>query len=198
MTLLRRGTRRTKMGAAAFGVLFLMLLMSSCSSSGGRAFTSSQLASKIISAPYGYQVDPTQGASGTISPALFAQFGGYGSAAKVGFVAGFKQNYVDYDTEEGIAVTVLEFHSTGAASAYLSVTAPQTLSFAAATHKPFGSIRGSVEADGTKPNGGVYSHAVVMVNRKFYIQLVYFTAQPSPAPIEFTGWANAQYHMLQQ
>jgi hypothetical protein len=178
-------------------VLVLVMVLVACSGCSSTHQTSdqagSQLANQVIEAPYGYQADSTTGASGVISPAVFDRYGGFGSPAKVGFVAGFKQSYVDYDTEEGIAVTLLEFRSPAAATTYLDDTAPKTLSYAAATHKPFESIPGAIEVDGTKAYAGNYTHGVVMAKGKFYVQLVYATAGPSQTPTEFTSWAKAQY-----
>jgi hypothetical protein len=194
--LKRRVTRRRLTAASGALLAGCVLLAASCSS-GPKQLSGTQLAAKVIPAPYGYQVDGTKNASGYITPDVFDQFGGFGSPSKVGFVAGFKQNYVDYDSEEGISVTVLEFQSRNSATSYLSETANDTLSFASATHKPFHQIPGAVEADGTKPYGGEYSHGVVMTAGRFYIQLVYVTSEPATPPIEFANWAKAQYQMLE-
>jgi hypothetical protein len=181
-------------------MLLTVSLAAGCSSTHPQAranLTAPQLAARIIPAPGGYKVDPTPHARGAMSPALFSQFGGAGSAAQLGFVAGFKQNYVDYGTQEGIAVTVIEFSSPQDAGAYLQQTVPKTLNYAAATYKPFTQVPDAVQADGTKAYGGEYSHAVVAATRNFYYQLLYVNAAPSPAPQEFYTWAKDQWALLQ-
>jgi hypothetical protein len=190
--------QRAKAGIPAVVVVLCLLGISGCSSGHTSTLAAgSRLAARIIPAPYGYTVDTTPGADGAISSEVFDRFGGLGSPSKVGFLAGFKQNYVDDDTEEGIAVTLLEFRSAAAAATYLKVTAPTTLSYAAATHKPFPELPGAIEVDGTKPYGGDYAHGVVMTHGKFYVQLVYATAEPSTPPVEFVSWAKAQYQLAQ-
>jgi hypothetical protein len=139
----------------------------------------------------------TAGASGAITPAVFSQFGGSESAAKTGFVAGFKQNYIDDATQEGVVVTVLEFKSAGAAQSYLKRTEYQTLSYAGATYKPFTQVPGAVEADGTRQYSGEYAHCVVAATNQYYYQVVYAATQPSGVPIEFYTWAKTQWALLQ-
>ena len=87
-------------------------------------------------------------------------------------------------------VTVLEFSSPKGASNYLKETGSKTLSYAAATYKPFVQVPGAIEADGTKDYAGDYSHGVVAATKDFYFQLVYANALPSPVPIEFYTWAK--------
>jgi hypothetical protein len=190
--------RRRKFGGAMAALLSCLAVVSGCGSDHKLSAQQAgeQLASRVIAAPYGYSVDSTPAATGSISPAVFDQFGGFGTPSKVGFVAGFKQDFVDYSTEEGIDVTVLEFRSAPDAAAYFKATATKTLSFAAATDKPYQSVPGAIEADGTKSYSGEYAHAVVMTNGKWYAQLAYFTAAPAPTPIEFSGWVKTQYLKL--
>jgi hypothetical protein len=184
----------------AFLMLLTVALAAACSSTHHQAhanLTAPQLAGRIMPAPDGYKIDPTPHARGAMSPALFSQFGGAGSAAQLGFVAGFRQNYVDYGTQEGIAVTVIEFSSPQKASSYLQQTGTKTLNYAAATYKPFTQVPGAIQADGTKAYGGEYSHAVVAATRNFYYQLLYVNASPSPVPQEFYTWAKSQWALLQ-
>jgi hypothetical protein len=180
--------------------LLAMVTTSSCSSSHKAAakLSGPQLVNEIVPAPYGYTVDPTAGQNGSVSPAVFATYGGAGSAKALGFVAGFKQGYVDYSTEEGLVVTLLEFDSPSDAAAYLKQTAPKTLSYANATYKPFAQVSGAIEADGTKEYGGEYSRGVVAATKDYYFQMVYVTSAPSQFPTEFYTWAKAQWAVLQQ
>ena len=134
--------------------------------------TARQLTTRILPAPYGYEIDPTPHASGAITRALFDQFGGVRSPSKFGFVAGFKQNYVNPGTEEGLIVTVMEFKSSRDASAYFTQTRPSTLSYAGATLKPFPGVPGAFEAEGTKSYNHGYYHAIVDTANNFYFQVV--------------------------
>jgi hypothetical protein len=181
-------------GIISAAVLGFLLVVSGCGSSRtNHDLTSKQLASHIISAPSGYVIDPTTGANGQISSKVYDHYGGSSSG---GFVAGFKQDYVDEDTAEGIAITVLEFASAPDAAAYFKATAYKTLSLADATYQPFSYIAGAVEADGTKAYGGEYSNAVVLTTGKFYLQLLYANADPRQKPIEFRLWVEAQWQLL--
>ena len=179
-------------------LLSLVLFGGACSSGGGSgsARAARKLAAKIIPAPTGYLVDTTPGAIGPVTPALFAQFGGVGSPRTTGFVIGYKGNYVNDATGEGISVTLLQFASANAAAAYLSQTASKTLAFAAATYKPYAEIPGATEADGTKAYGGEYAHGIVMVRGSYYALLVYVNEQSGPAPVEINRWAQSQYARL--
>ncbi len=155
-----------------------------------------QLAHRVIPAPYGYTVDSTAGATGTIDADVFNQAGGIGSAAKVGFVVGFRQNYVDDSTSEGVTVTVLQFSSSKAATAYLKATAPKTLSFAAATKSAYPQIPGAFAFAGQKAYSGDYDHAIAMAGADYYALLVYANAYPGAAPTEINLWAKTQYLLL--
>jgi hypothetical protein len=189
--------RRKKLGVGILAMLAAATTVAACSSSHqGSLLRAPQLVDKIIPAPYGYTVDSTPGANGGITPAVFAQYGGGGSATKLGFVAGFKANYVNSQTQEGIIVTLLEFSSVKRANAYLKQTATKTLSFASATYKPFGALPGATEADGTKVYGGEYPHAVVDAINNYYFQVDYVTAAPATPPIEFPRWVEAQWALL--
>ncbi len=190
--------RRRKLGAGTLALLSSLALFAGCSSHKPTAQQAGeQLSGRVMAAPSGYSVDTTPGATGAISPEVFDKFGGVGTPSKIGFIAGFKQNYINSGTQEGIDVTILEFRSARDAGTYFNQTAPKTLSFAAATVKPYGPVPGAMEADGTRSYDGEYAHAVVMTNGKFYGQLAYFTTAPAPTPIEFTGWAKVQYTKLQ-
>lgn len=155
-----------------------------------------QLTTRILPAPYGYEIDPTPHASGAISRALFDQFGGVRSPSRLGFVAGFKQNYVNSGTDEGLIVTVIEFRSPRDASAYFAQTRPSILSYAGATLKPFPRIPGALEAEGTKPYNHGYYHAIVDTANNFYFQVAYATPEPSSPPVELGRWAGLEYTVL--
>jgi hypothetical protein len=193
-----------KLGQAIGLLALATIVLVACSSAHGQSGQVSNntsaagraLAARVIPAPYGYTVDTTPGAIGQITPALFATFGGSGSPSTNGFVAGYKGNYVSADTGEGISVTLLQFANESAAISYLNKTANKTLSFAAATYKPYPAIPGATEVDGTKAYAGGYDHGVVMTHGPFYAQLVYVTTAPSATPIEFKEWAEAQYNLL--
>lgn len=172
------------------------IVFGACSSGPDSSAAAKKLVSKIIKAPTGYQLDSTPGAVGQISPALFARFGSDPHPSSSGYVAGFKANYINQDTAEGLSITILQFSSTAEANAYLSRTAPTTLSFAAATHQPYPAIPGATEVDGTKAYDGEWDHGVVMARGRYYAQLVYVIADQAPAPLELKRWALAQYAKL--
>ena len=180
----------------------LMLSLSGVSALGGcgesqHTLTARQLAVYVIDAPNGYTVDPTKGASGQITPQVFNQFGGSDHTSASGFIAGFRQNYVDSGTAEGLVATVLEFSSPAKASTYMAETAHQTLSFAAATYSPFGGLTGAVEASGTKTYNGNYVHGVSAATGRYYFQLVYESPDSNAVPIEFASWVKIQWAILQ-
>jgi hypothetical protein len=183
-------------------LIFLVALAAAACDSGHKLpnapalLTARQLTTRILPAPYGYEIDPTPHASGAITRALFDQFGGVRSPSKLGFVAGFKQNYVNSDTDEGLIVTVIEFRSSRDASAYFAQTRPSTLSFAGATLKPFPRIPGAFAAEGAKPYNHGYYHAIVDTANNFYFQVAYATPEPSSAPVELGRWADLEYTVL--
>ena len=177
-------------------VLAVGILLAACGGGNGSSTTFRNLAGKVIVAPFGYRLDPTPGAVGQITRAIFDRYGGDSSPVRAAFVAGFKANYVDDSTGEGIAVTILQFKSRSAASRYLSETAPQTLIYAAATHSPYEPIPGAIAVDGTKAYAGEYAHGILMARGTFYAQLIYVNVSNLPAPIELKSWALAQYNRL--
>lgn len=179
----------------ALALLIAGLLLSACDGGPSTSDVSKKLASKVLVAPFGYRLDPTPGAVGQITPALFAQYGGDASS-RAAFAGGFKANYVHEATGEGISVTILQFRSAASASRYLAETAPQTLSYAGATHAAYAPIPGAVAVDGTRAYAGEYAHGVLMVRGVFYAQLVYVNVLDVPAPIELKSWAVAQYDRL--
>jgi hypothetical protein len=193
--------RPTKLGGAV--LVFLVALAAAACSSGQnltapRLLTARQLTTRILPAPYGYEVDPTPHASGAITRALFDQFGGVRSPSKLGFVAGFKQNYLNPGTEEGLIVTVIEFTSSRDASTYFAQTRPSTLSYAGATLKPFLGFPGAFEAAGTKPYNHGYYHAIVDTANNFYFQVAYAAPEQSSAPVELGSWAGLEYTVLKR
>lgn len=191
--------RPTKLRGAVL-ILLVALAAGACNSgpTGPRLLTTRQLTTRILPAPYGYEIDPTPHASGAITPALFDQFGGVRSPSKLGFVAGFKQNYVNPDTGEGLIVTVIEFKSSRDASTYFAQTRPSTLSYAGATLKPFRGFPGAFEAEGTKPYNQGYYHAIIGTANNFYFQVAYAAPEPSSAPVELGAWATLEYGVLKR
>jgi len=79
---------------------------------------------------------------------------------------------------------VIEFKASRDASAYFAQTRPSTLSYAGATLKPFHSVPGAFEAEGTKPYNHGYYHAIFGTANHFYFQVAYAAPQPSSAPVE--------------
>ncbi|MGA2529080.1 MAG: hypothetical protein ABSG36_07950 [Acidimicrobiales bacterium] len=189
--------RPTKLGHAV--LIFLVALAATACSSGPTAtalLTARQLTTRILPAPSGYDIDPTPHASGAMSQALFDQFGGVRSPTKLGFVTGFRQSYLNTGTNEALIVTVIEFKSSRGASAYFTQTRPSTLSYAGATLRPFHSVPGSFEADGTKPYNHGYYHAIFGTANNFYFQVAYATPETSAAPVELRSWAGLEYRVL--
>jgi hypothetical protein len=172
--------------------------LGACSSSASNAPTAAgrALAKKVVPPPSGYVVDATPGANGQITPAVFATFGGARGPSSYGYVAGFKGNYVDRSTSEGISVTILQFKNATGANSYLKTTATRTLSFVAPTYAPYPPIPGAIAIDGTKVSSGNYDHAVAMARGRFYALFVYATTAPAPAPLEFAYWVKDQYTRL--
>ena len=196
----------TKLGRA---VLILLLALAAAACGSGYAqptaparptapalLTAHQLTTRILPAPYGYEIDPTPHASGAMTQALFDRYGGVRSPSKLGFVAGFKQSYLNTGTEEGLIVTVIEFKSSREANAYLAQTRPSTLSYAGATLKPFQGVPGAFEAVGTKPYNDGYYYAIVDTANNFYFQVAYASPEPSSAPVELGQWTDLQYKVL--
>ena len=193
-------TRPTKVRGAV--LVFLVALTATACSSGHALvtapplLTAHQLTTRILPAPNGYQIDPTPHASGVMSRALFDEFGGVRSPSKLGFVTGFRQSYLNPSTEEALIVTVIEFKASRDASTYFAQTSPSTLSYAAATIKPFRSVPGAFEAEGTKPYNHGYYHAIFDTANNFYFQVAYATPAPAAAPIELGSWAGLEYRVL--
>jgi hypothetical protein len=178
-----------------------MVAGSSCSSSpispDSRALADGpHIAAKIINAPIGYARDTSAGASGSMTPSQFSQFGGDGTATQAHFVAGFKQNYADTNTGEGLSITILKFSSSAAAAAYLSATAPGTLSYAAATEKAYPAIPGAIQVDGTKAYADEYAHGVIMTKKAYYVSFIYVNTLQGTPPFEVYEWAKLQYSRL--
>ena len=157
------------------------------------AVIGSRLLPLIIRRPFGYKVDPTAGATGTITPAAFSRLGGTGSAAQAGYVTGYRQNYVDDQTGEGLTVTVMKFSSAARAASYLGSTAHRTMTGVAPAVKSFIQVPGAFELDGTRPFDGEYEHGVVLSHGSYYASIVYVTLQPVTLPMEFYDWAKVQY-----
>jgi hypothetical protein len=202
-TIPRGEMRRHKLTTGALLLLMAPVAFGACSSSAPKVLNTkqalaagNQLATRVIPAPYGYSPDTTAGATGTMTAAVFDQAGGSEPAAKAGFVVGYKQNYINADTSEGISVTLIQFSSPADATSYFQATAPRTLSFAAATSTPFAQVPGAIAYAGTKEYGGEYAHGVAMTNGKYYALVVYANVLPGSPPIELYNWAKGQYQLL--
>ena len=191
----RTGRGRGRDTAAA--LLAAALVATGCGSSGTPRLSAAQLTTKIIPAPPGFQVDTTPGENGQMSPEQFSQYGADGTASKAGFEAGFKQNYINSGTEEGISLTLLEFSSKAKATSYFKSTEYKTLSLAAPTYAPVSKLAGALEASGTKTYGGNYVHGIADSTGRFYFQIVYADPNTADVPFEFTSWAEAQWELLQ-
>jgi hypothetical protein len=194
--------RPTKLGGAVL-IFLVALAAAACNSghsplSGPRLLTTRQLTTRILPAPYGYRIDPTPHSSGAMTRALFDRFGGVRSPSKLGFVTGFRQSYLNAGTDEALIVTVIEFKASRDASAYFAQTRPSTLSYAGATLKPFHSVPGAFEAEGTKPYNHGYYHAIFGTANHFYFQVAYAAPQPSSAPVELGSWAGLEYRVLKR
>jgi hypothetical protein len=190
---------------SAVPVLLVALATAACTSghaaaapttTAPRLFTAPQLTQRILPAPSGYQIDPTPHSSGAVTKALFDQFGGVRSPTTLGFVAGFKQSYVNPATSEGLIVTVLEFETSADADGYFSETRSSTLSYARATLAAFSSLPGAIEAAGTKAYNNGYYHAIVDTVNNFYFQVAYASPAAGPAPVELGPWSELQYTVL--
>ena len=155
-----------------------------------------KLAAEVLPPPRGYAPEGATGSSGRLTPDAFTHVGGDGPAARAGFVAGYRQNYVDPATREGIAISLLEFSSPGKAAAYLKSTVPATLSGFGPVDRSFPRIRHAVAIDGTRPYAGEWAHGVVVTKGTHYISLVYFLSGPGQAPVEFPYWVQAQYERV--
>ena len=157
---------------------------------------SDNLQSLIIPAPVGFAEDQTNGAAGAISPSVFSQYGGSESSSKAGFVAGYKESYVDSYDPDGITVTLMKFNSPQNASAYFASTGRKTLSFAAATITPFSLIPGAFSVAGTKEYAGEWANGIVFATGPYYVSVVYVNAAQGAPPGELKQWAKTQWLML--
>jgi hypothetical protein len=191
--------RRHRFVPLAAGLALTLLAAAGCGSSHSTKdvlAAGDLLAERIIPAPDGYGPDPTVGATGTMTPTVFDQDGGAGSASKAGFVVGYKQDYIDTDTVEGLTVTLIEFSTEEDAVSYFQDTAPETLSYAAATRSTFSQIPGALAFAGTKEYAGEYAHGIALTNGKYYALVVYVNALSGTPPFELGEWAKAQYLLL--
>jgi hypothetical protein len=150
----------------------------------------------IIQAPEGFQEDQTSGATGAVSPQVFTAYGGDRNAAEEGFVAGYKENYVDEVNPDAVVLTLFEFGTAAAATAYFSHTAPKTLSFARPSITPFKFIPGAISVVGTKPYGGNWQSGVVFATDRYYASVFWVQTAPGTAPVQLTTWSKAQWLKL--
>lgn len=181
------------------GALAAVCLVGACNS--GHANTappSAALRNRIIPPPHNYALDETPGAVGLMDAKVFSQYGGAEASSKAGFVAGYRMGYINPATNEGISVTVVQFHSAADATAYMQSTIPETLNLAAATHAPYPAVPGAVAVDGTKEYAGAYQHGVVMTRGDYYALIVYVVSAPSSVPVEFKSWVGDEYKRLTQ
>jgi hypothetical protein len=154
------------------------------------------LQSLIITAPVGFAEDQTSGADGAISPRVFSQFGGSKSASEAGFVAGYRENYVDGYSPDAVSVTLMKFDNAQSASAYFTTTGRKTLNFAAATVTPFSLIPGALSVAGTKEYAGEWANGIVFATGPYYVSVVYVNADQGAPPGELKQWAKTQWLML--
>jgi hypothetical protein len=154
------------------------------------------LQSLIITAPEGFAEDQTNGAAGAISPGVFSQYGGSQSASEAGFLAGYRENYVDGYDPDGVSVTLMKFDNAQKASAYFATVGRKTLSFAAATITPFTLIPGALSVAGTKEYGGEWANGIVFTTGSYYVSVVYVNADQGAPPGELKQWAKSQWLML--
>jgi hypothetical protein len=183
-------------GKALAATIACALAFAACSS-GSKLLSSRELTTKIIPAPINFSVDSATTASGQMSPQLFTQYDGYEPAQKAGFVAGFTQAYSDPGTEEGLLVTVIEFHTPAEAAAYYQATSHRVLNAAKPTYQPMAKLTGATEAYGTRTYDGNYVHGASDSTGRFYFLLVYEDPNTAEYPTEFSLWADAQWELLQ-
>ena len=154
----------------------------------------SRLRALMIKPEVGYQEDATVGATGSITPEAFSSVGGGGSAASAGFVAGYRDNYVNNSTNEALTITIVQFKSASDASSYLHRTVGQTLKGSAPTRQPFAPIPGATEIKATKAYSGEWEYGVVMAHGVYYASVVYVNLiQMASLPLQFNQWATVQY-----
>ncbi len=154
----------------------------------------SRLRGLLIKPEVGYQEDATVGATGSITPAAFTSLGGGGTAAQAGFVAGYRDNYVNNSTNEALTITIMQFKSGAGASSYLARTAGETLTGSAPIRRPFAPIPGATEITATKAYSGEWAYGVVMAHGVYYASVVYVNLQQMTSlPIQFDQWATVQY-----
>jgi hypothetical protein len=152
----------------------------------------------IIQAPEGFTADSTSGATGAVTPQVFTQYGGADSAAKEGFVAGYKQNYVDEENPDGLAITVFEFRSPANASSYFKQTEPKTLSLSAPTITSYPQIPGAISAAGTKAYGGEWADGIAYAIKQYYVSVFWVQQSQGPPPVELETWSKAQWIQIDE
>ncbi len=96
-----------KLGVGILTLLTVALAGCGSSHNGPAALTARELEAKVLPAPDGYSTNAAPHATGVITPTVFKQFGGAESPAKLGFLTGLLQSYVNSSTEEGIVVTLI-------------------------------------------------------------------------------------------
>lgn len=184
----------------AFGVSFLAVTASACSSTSHAAQstdpTGRKLAAEVLHAPYGYTPDQTQGADGIMSEAVFTREAGGGSASQAGFRGGFTQIYNSQSDNETIEITLMRFASPAQAQAYLSRTVDGTLAIYAPTRRSYTAVPGAIELVGTKAYDKIWAHAVVATKGNDYMFLVYLLDSNAAPPLEYGYWVKDQYAAL--
>lgn len=157
----------------------------------------SRLRGLLIKPEIEYQEDATVGATGSITPAAFSTLGGGGTAAKAGFVAGYRDNYVNNSTNEALTITIMQFKTSADASSYLARTAGQTLTGSAPTRQPFAPVPGATEIKATKAYSGEWEYGVVMAHGVYYASVFYINLlQMTSLPVQFNEWVTTQYSNL--
>jgi hypothetical protein len=207
-----RHMKRKRLAPAVVGALGASLLLAGCggihrpqaasttsttsTTSSAAEIAGTNLLPLIIQAPEGFSPDQTSGATGAVSPQVFTAYGGAAAAAQDGFVAGYKENYVDQVDPDGVAVTLFKFATAVDAAAYFSSTASKTLSFSHPTITPFNLIPGAVSVVGTKAYAGDWQSAIVFATEQYYVSVVWVQTGPGPPPVQLRTWSKAQWLLL--
>lgn len=158
------------------------------------AVAGAQLHALMIRPEVGYREDPSAGATGSITPAAFASVGGAPPAENRTFISGFRDNYVNTSTSEGLTITIMRFKTSADAAGYLKTTAGETLTAWDPKVQPFRSVPGAIEYGATKPYDGEWAYGVVMTRGPYYASVVYANVlQMTTLPVQFSQWATVQY-----
>ena len=159
------------------------------------------LSKQVIAAPDGYSVSTSADAhNGPVSPVDFDHLvGSTGSAASLGFVAGYDETFDSNDSlsSDSIDITLFRFSSAATASNFATTAVTIFMSSnsdQAPTQKAYAPIIGAVALDGTKLSKDEFvDHAVVLVKGSTLMVLDYTTDNTNPVTSAFGGWVSAEY-----